>query len=79
MAEHVSDYAHGHMDIHQQQASFEGFVKMTKWGSLAVAVILVFSTLMFCTPTGFLGSVIPAVVVAALGIFLLRDSGGSGH
>ena len=79
MAEHSSDYTPGHMDIHQQQASFDGFVKLTKWGSLSVAVILLFSTLMFCTTAGFLGSVVPAVIVAALGIMLLRSPGGSGH
>ena len=78
MAEHVSDYTHGQMDIHQQQASFDGFVNMTKWGSLIVAVVVLFSSIMFCTSAGFLGAAVPAVVVAALGIFLLRG-GGSGH
>ncbi len=78
MAEHVSDYTRGQMDIHQQQASFDGFVKMTKWGSLIVAVVVLFSAIMFCTSAGFLGAAIPAVVLAALGVFLLRD-GGSAH
>ena len=77
MAEHVSDYTPGHMDIHQQQASFDGFVKMTKWGSLSVAVVVLFSTIMFCTSAGFIGAAIPAIVVAAAGIFLLRDGGGA--
>ena len=79
MAEHVSDYTPGHMDIHQQQASFDGFVKMTKWGSLLVAVIVLFSAMMFCTTAGFLGSLVPAVVVAALGVLLLRSPKSAGH
>ena len=77
MAEHVSDYTHGQMDIHQQQASFHAFMNMTKWGSLIVAVVVLFSSIMFCTTAGFLGAVVPAVVVAAVGIFLLRDGGAS--
>ena len=79
MAEHVSDYTPGQMDIHQQQASFDVFVKMTKWGSLAVAVIVLFASLMFCTTAGFLGAVVPALILAALGVALLRSPGGSSH
>ena len=49
MAEHAADYTHGHMDIREQEASFDGFMKMTKWGSLGVAVLVLFATLTFCT------------------------------
>ena len=73
MAEHASDFTHGHMDVHQQQASFAGFINMTKWGSLAVAVIVLAATLWFCTDVGFLGGLIPPVVVLALGVFFLRE------
>lgn len=73
MAEHASDHTHGHMDIRQNQASFDVFVKMTKWGSLAVAVIVLFATIWFCTEAGFVGGLIPALVVLALGIFFLRE------
>ncbi len=78
MAEHASDYTHGQMDIRQNVASFEGFVAMTKWGALAVAVLVLFSTLWFCTTAGFMGALVPAIVVAALGIFLLRDKPEAG-
>jgi hypothetical protein len=73
MAEHATDYTHGHMDIREQQASFEGFMFMTKWGSLAVAVIVLFATLKFCTETGWLGSAISSIVLLVLGIFFLRE------
>jgi hypothetical protein len=79
MAEHATDYTHGQMDVHQQQAAFHGFVRLTKWGSLAVAVIVLFATLWFCTDAGFFGGLIPSVVLLALGIFFLRDKPGSGH
>ena len=76
MAEHASDFIPGQMDIHQQQKSFEAFVLMTKWGSLAVAVGVLFFALWFCTAAGFLGAAIPAFVLAVLGIVFLRDGGG---
>ena len=73
MAEHAAEYTPGEMDIRQNQASFDTFIKMTKWGSLFVAEILLFFTSWICTNAGFLGSLILAVIVLALGIFLLRD------
>ena len=76
MAEHSSDYTPGQMDVHQQEASFRAFVGMAKWGSLHIAVALVFLVLMFCTNTGFLGSVIPALVVLVLGVLFLRKKPG---
>ena len=36
-------------------------------------------TLWFCTPAGFLGGLIPGVVLAAAGIFFLREKKGGGH
>ena len=81
MAEHASDFTPGHMDIHQQQASFHAFMMLAKWGSLAVASIVPFLVLWFCTDAGFLAGLITAVVIAALGVFFLREKDGSapGH
>jgi hypothetical protein len=45
----AGDYQRGEMDIHEQSATFEAFGKMTKWGSLAIAVLLLTITLWFCT------------------------------
>ncbi len=73
MAEHGSDYVPGQMDVRQNEQSFHIFVLMTKWGSLAVAVTLLAAVLWFCTPAGFLGGLIPAVVLAAAGVFFLRE------
>jgi hypothetical protein len=52
---------------------------MTKWGSLAVAVLLLFITLLFCTPAGFIGSAIASVVLLVGGVLLLKEKPGSGH
>ena len=75
MSEHASDYEHGHMDIRQNEASFHVFVLMAKWGSLAVAVLVLFATLWFCTDAGFWGGSIAAVILAVLGTLFLRAGG----
>ena len=67
-----SHYHRGEMDIHEQAETFSGFVGMTKWGSLILAVGLLFVTVWFCTGAGFGAAFISAAVVAALGILLLK-------
>jgi hypothetical protein len=75
MANKVSDYHRGEMDIQEQEATFDRVMAMTKWGSVVVAVAVLFLTLWFCTSVGFLGALATAVVAAVLGGFFLR--GGS--
>ena len=36
----ASEYHHGEMDIHDQQATWNGFIKGTTWGSLILALML---------------------------------------
>ena len=36
----ASEYHHGEMDIHDQQATWDGFIKGTTWGSLILALML---------------------------------------
>ncbi|MFC3067769.1 aa3-type cytochrome c oxidase subunit IV [Phenylobacterium soli] len=73
MAGAASDYHRGDMDIAEQVSTFELFNALTKWGSLFVGALLLFLTLWFCTPAGFLGAAIATAVVVGLGVFLLRD------
>ena len=75
----AGDYQRGEMDIHEQSATFEAFGKMTKWGSLAVAVLLLPITLWFCTSAGFICGVIPGFVLAMLGFFFLCEKPASAH
>ncbi|HEY5412094.1 MAG TPA: aa3-type cytochrome c oxidase subunit IV [Caulobacteraceae bacterium] len=79
MAEHATDYTHGDMDIAEQSASFDLFVRFAKWGSLAVAVTVLWATLMFCTATGFVGSLVAAAVLLAAGVYLLREKAQPAH
>jgi hypothetical protein len=79
MAEHGADHSHGQMDIAEQTASFDLFVRFAKWGSLAVAVIVLWATLMFCTGTGFIGSAVAALILLAIGIAVLREKPQIAH
>jgi len=73
MAEQASDYHRGDMDITEQVTTFRDAMTVTKWSCLVIAVGVLFFTLLFCTDTGFFGSLIPAVIVAAVGVFALKS------
>lgn len=73
MAEPASDYHRGEMDIQEQVSTYHLIMGITKWGSLALIVFLVWAVLWFCTETGFLGATVAAVVVAVLGVLTLRE------
>lgn len=75
----AGDYHRGEMDIQEQAATYAAFGAMTKWGSLAVAVLLLTITLWFCTSAGFIGGFIGGVVLAALGVVFLREKPTPAH
>lgn len=77
--DHTSDYHRGEMDITEQTATFHMFNGLTKWGSLVVAVLVLMLVLWFSVKAGFLGGLMPGVVLLALGIFFLRDKPSDGH
>ena len=79
MAGQASEYHHGEMDIHEQQATFRLVMGITKWGCLLLAAGTLFLTLWFCTQAGFLSALVSGAVVLVLGILLLRSRGDSGH
>jgi hypothetical protein len=73
MATHGGDYIRGEMIIEEHEKTYSGFLKMTKWGSLYLAALLLLLVLWFCTPAGFLGGLITAVVVLVLGTLVLSE------
>ena len=74
MAEHhASPYARGAMDIQAHRAAFHAFILMSKWGSLTVAVAVLFLVLCFCTGAGAVAALVSAAVLAALGFLILRE------
>lgn len=79
MAEPAADYHRGEMDIHEQVATYNGFLALSKWGSLALAAALVFLVLLFCTKAGFIGAAFTGIVVLVIGVFALRAKKTAGH
>lgn len=79
MAGDSSDYQRGAMDISEQTATYHLIMGLTKWGSLAICVGLLFFTLLFCTTTGFLGSAAWSVVLLVLGVVFLREKPDAAH
>ena len=75
----ASEYHRGEMDIAEQTATYHAVMGMTKWGSLALAVAILMLTLWFCTTAGFLGGLVPGVILAAAGVLLLREKKAGGH
>jgi hypothetical protein len=74
-----SDYHRGDMDISEHTSTFNGFIALSKWGSLTIAVALLFLVMMFCAHAGLFQAALAAIVVAAVGGFILRDKPDSGH
>jgi len=75
----AGDYQRGEMDIHEQVATFDGFGKVTKWGSLAIAALLLTVTLWFCTDAGFLVGAAAGIVLTVLGVLFLKEKPASAH
>lgn len=69
-----SDYHRGDMDIREQVSTYHLIMGFTKWGSLAIASLVLWATLLFCTDNfGFLGATASAAVLVVLGVLLLRE------
>lgn len=62
---------HGHMDIHEQRATYDLFMGLTKWGSLAVATLVVFLVLWFCVDAGFGAALVVSLILAGVGGWFL--------
>jgi hypothetical protein len=63
---------HGDQDIHEQRSTYDFFMGLTKWGSLAVAALVLFLTIWFCTPLGLGNAILAALVLVGGGVWFLR-------
>ena len=75
----ASEYHHGEMDISEQTATYDVFMLLTKWGSLAIAALLVLLVLWFCTPAGFLVGLGVSLAMTVIGIVVLREKPDAAH
>lgn len=67
-------YQRGSMEINEQSATWDIFMGLTKWGSLGVAVLVLFLTQWFRPGGGFLVALVSAVVVLAVGFVSLKSA-----
>ena len=79
MAEPAADYHRGEMDIAEQKATFQGFITLSKWGSLVIAVGVLFFAMLFCTEAGLFQAGLAALVVLVVGVLALRQPKSAGH
>lgn len=70
-AEHA--YVHGSMEISEQVSTWHLFLFLAKWGSLAMAAVLLLLTVWFAVGAGFLAGAVSAVALCVVGFFALRS------
>ena len=66
-------YVHGAMEISEQVSTWHLFLFLAKWGSLAMAAVLLLLTVWFAVGAGFLAGAISAVALCVVGFFALRS------
>lgn len=66
-------YVRGSMTIEEQRQTWDLFMGLTKWGSLAVAAILLLLTLWFMPNGSLVTGLIGAGVLAVGGFFFLKS------
>jgi hypothetical protein len=79
LTEMGDNYHRGDMEIAEQTATFDGFIGLTKWGSLTLATGLLFVVLVFCAHAGLFQAAGAAVVVAVVGTLMLREKKSAAH
>ena len=79
MDDTADDFHHGEMPIPEQSSTYALFGRLTKWGALHIAVLVLIFTLWFCTGVGFFPGLIAGFALWAAGIFFLRSKPTSEH
>lgn len=66
-------YVRGSQEISEQASTFTAFMGLTKWGSLIIAVLLLFLTIWFQPGGSFVGAAAAAIVLLVAGVFFLKS------
>ena len=69
------DYNRGDMEVHAHRSMYSRFNALVHWGSTAIAAIVAFLVLWLCAHIAFLGALIVAVVIVAVGVWMNRTTG----
>jgi len=76
MATGHSDYVQGSMPVKAQQGTFGGFMNLTVYGGSLIAFLLIFPTLVFCTPLAWPASLIVTLIFGIILGVALKLKGG---
>ena len=79
MSEAAHDYHPGDQDVSEQDATYNAFGKLMKWGSLTIATLLIMLVMWFCVSAGFFNGLFSGLVVLGVGIFFLRSKPTETH
>ena len=66
-------YVRGSQEISEQKSTFDAFVALSKWGSLVIAVALLFLVVWFQPGGAFIPAFISAAVLMVVGYFILKS------
>ncbi|MEP3890889.1 MAG: aa3-type cytochrome c oxidase subunit IV [Hellea sp.] len=76
MAAEHSDYEHGTMGVDDHKKTFSGFMGTTVYGGAALALIVIFPTLVFGVHMGWLPSLITTLIIGVILGVVLKLKGG---
>ncbi len=76
MATDHSDYVRGTMGVTGHKKTFGGFMGFTKYGGAAIALLVLYPTLVFGTPLGWLPSLITTLILGFIMGAALKLKGG---
>jgi Bacterial aa3 type cytochrome c oxidase subunit IV. len=76
MAAEHSDYVHGSMGVDEHKETFGGFMGFTVYGGAAVALIVIYPTLVFGTSLGWFTSLIVTLIIGVILGVALKLKGG---
>jgi hypothetical protein len=66
MAAENSDYTRGTMGVDEHKKTFGGFMGYTVYGGAAVALVVIYPTLVFGTPLGWFASLIITLILGVV-------------
>ena len=72
LGENAAHPSPAEMEISEQVSTYRFFNGLVKWGSLAVAVAVLFLTMLFCAHAGLVPSAVVSFVVLVAGLVGLR-------
>ena len=76
MGTESSKYVRGNMNVEEHQHTFGGFMGLTKYGGAAVAMFVLYPTLVFGTPLSWLAALITTLLVGVVVGIGLKLKGG---